>query len=210
MNRIITVSREFGSGGRELGKRLADALGFSYYDKEIIHAIREKTDLNEDYIENSLESDLTRQIYPVNFSRTFYFSPTMIENTGFLLSQQHQVIKEIAQQGDCVIVGRGADTILEEYKPLKIFVYASMSSKVQRTMARAPEGESLTQKEYEKKIRQVDKARAHNYNLFSDKDWGDKYNYHLCVNTSFLEIECMVPSVKEFALQWFDAQCNVK
>lgn len=203
MKRIITISREFGSGGRELGKRLADALGFRYLDREILQAISKETNLDEDYIENTLERDFTNQIYPISFSRTFYYNPAPVDQTAKLLAKQHDVIKELSKDGDCVIVGRGADTLLEEEHPLRIFVYASMESKINRCIERAPKDEDLSRKDYEKKIKQVDKARGHNYLLYSDKEWGDRENYDLLVNTTEVEVEDLIPSLKVFALDWF-------
>lgn len=201
--RIITVSREFGSGGREFGKRLADALGIAYYDREIIAAIAEKSSLDEAYIERTIESGVLKQ-YPVTFSRTFAYIPTITSNAPSLLAQQHKVIKELATKDDCVIVGRGADAVLKDYQPLKLFIYADMTAKIERCRNRAEDDEKLTDRELERKIKQIDKARAGNHDIISSYSWGDKHGYHLCINTTGIEIKTIIPQISAYADYWFE------
>jgi cytidylate kinase len=200
--RIITVSREFGSGGREVGKRLADALGIAYLDREIVTAISDKCSLDEDFVERNIESGLLKMYPPLTFSRTFTHMPFLVSGTADLLAQQHKVIKELATRGDCVIVGRGADEILREYRPFKIFVYADMPAKLERCRKRAAEDEKLSDRELERSIKQIDKARADNHNLLSPFKWGDKIGYHLCVNTTGVEIKDVVPPIAAYAKAW--------
>lgn len=203
--KIITISREFGSGGRELGKRLADVLGFSYYDKEIISAIAKESNFDEQYVEETLLRGLTPN-YTLTFGHTFAFGPDPImQNELKILNLQQEIIKELAKKGDCVMVGRTSGSILEEdYDPLKIFVYADLASKLDRCRSRADAGEHLTDRELEKKIRQIDEGRARHQRLFTDKKWGARENYHLCINTTGLEIKSIVPAVRDYALTWFD------
>lgn len=201
--RIITVSREFGSGGRELGKRLADTLGLPYYDREIITAIAQKSSMDEDYIERTIEKGALKQ-YPMTFSHTFAHMPAILGNGPSLLAQQHKVIKELAAKGDCVIVGRGADAILQEYKPLKLFIYADMAAKMERCRRRADAGENLSDRELSRKIRQIDKARAENHDIVATYKWGDKRGYHLCINTTDILIKTAVPLIAAYAGYWFE------
>lgn len=204
--RIITISREFGSGGRELGKRLADALGFAYYDREIVSSIAEKCNLDEGYVENVLRKGLTINV-PVTFGHTFYFySDPTSENELKVLNTQQQIIKELALRGDCVMVGRSSGIILEKYNPLRLFVYADMEWKVKRCRERASAEEHLTDRELEKKIRQIDAGRARHQKLLTDRKWGDRDGYDLCINTTSLEIKKIIPGLKEMALCWFDQQ----
>ena len=204
--RIITISREFGSGGRELGKRLADALGFAYYDREIVSSIAEKCNLDEGYVENVLRKGLTINV-PVTFGHTFYFySDPTSENELKVLNTQQQIIKELALRGDCVMVGRSSGIILEKYNPLRLFVYADMEWKVKRCRERASADEHLTDRELEKKIRQIDAGRARHRKLLTDRKWGDREGYDLCINTTSLEIKKIIPGLKEMALCWFDQQ----
>lgn len=155
--KIITVSREFGSGGREIGKRLADLLEMDYYDRKILTAMAEKTSLSEDYIESTLSSGMIRS-FPVTFSRTFACSASNT-NAAALLAQQHRIIKEIAAKGrDFVIVGRSADVILADDKPFNLFVYADMEDRIRRCHERITES-FVTDSELKKEIKRIDRSR---------------------------------------------------
>lgn len=202
---IITISREFGSGGRELGKRLADELGFAYYDREIVTAIAQKTQMDEGYVANALEGGLFRGV-PIHFGRTFSYTTSLMTNTTNLFVEQHKIIRELAAKGNCIIVGRAADAILEEYNPLNLFVYADMPSKVARCRDRAPEGENLTERELIRHIKKIDAERARYYEMFSDTRWGSKEGYHLCVNTTGRQIKKLVPALAQYARCWLAEQ----
>lgn len=200
---IITISREFGSGGREIGKRLADELGYAYYDKEIVSAIAEKHKLDENYVAYALEGSMFRN-YPIHFGRTFSYTPTLISNDTKLFVEQNKLLRELASVGNCVIVGRAADVILKEYSPFNLFVYADMSSKVRRCQERAQEDERVTAKEMEKKIKRIDADRRRYHGMISDVPWGDKKGYHLCVNTTDREIKSLVPHLASYIRHWFE------
>ncbi|RHS37269.1 cytidylate kinase-like family protein [Coprobacillus sp. AF09-1A] len=203
--RIITISREFGSGGRELGKRMADILGCAYYDKEIITAIAKDSHMDEKYIERLLStSDFLA--YPITIASTFSY-PTFIQNheVDLLLSRQ-RVIKHIATQGDCIIMGQGADSILSGCQPLNLFVYADMQAKLNRCKERAPKDENLTDQQLQNKILQVDEGRARQYEFISAKEWGEKGNYHLCINTTEMNIKDLAPLIAEYAELWFEVK----
>lgn len=201
--RIITISREFGSGGRELGKRLADQLGFDYYDSEIIAAVAKNSGMNAGYVESVL-SNHGWQDYPITYRSTFG-SPVYLQSGKVnLLLEQKRVIEDIAALGkDCVIVGRNADVILQQYQPFSLFVCADLPSKVARCMERAPEGENLTEKELIRKIRQIDKARAQTREILSGSPWGQREAYHLTVNTTGWKMKELVGAVAAFAERWF-------
>jgi cytidylate kinase len=200
--KIITVNREFGSGGRELGKRLAEELGFAYYDKEIIDAIAEKSKLDPAYIEKAIEDGVLRN-YPITFSHTFSYMPIIDSPATDLVSWQSDVLREIASKGDSVIVGRAADAILEDEHPFKIFVYADMDSKMKRCRERADTDEKLSDKELQRYIKKIDRARASNHDLMASYRWGEREGFHLFVNTSGIEIKTIVPALKEYAEKWF-------
>ena len=202
---IITISREFGSGGREVGKRLADALGFAYYDREIVSAIARKTSMDEGYVASILEGGLFRSV-PVHFGRTFSYSPALMSSTAGLYVEQHKILRELAEKGDCVIVGRAADAILKEYAPFNLFVYADMAAKVARCRERAGQEEQLTERELIRQIKKVDTERAKYYELFSDTRWGQKEGYHLCVNTTGREIKSMIPALAGYVRAWMETQ----
>ena len=202
MSNIITISREFGSGGRELGKRLAEALGVPCYDYQIIEMVAEKQGLDKEYVENASERDI-RAFYPttigVRSASTFF-----INQSVELFTEQTKVIRELASKGDCVIVGRCADVLLNNENLLNIFVYADKESKIKRCKERAKPSENLTDKEIEKKMKEIDKSRADLRKMLADTAWGDKEGYHLMVNTSGKEIKSLVPGIAEYAKAYFD------
>lgn len=198
---IITVSREFGSGGREIGKRLADVLDIAYYDKEIISAIAERSGLDERYVESISEKWI--RAYPLTFGRTFSLH-TAVQNTNTkILVAQQQILKELADKGDCVIVGRCADVILRERDPFNLFIYANMASKIRRCHERALAEGKFSDHEIEKTIKRIDRERAKYRELFSDVKWDAKEGYHLCINTSDIEIKSLIPFVAEYTKIWF-------
>lgn len=200
--KIITISREFGSGGRELGKRLADELGFAYIDREIVTEIAKNAKLDEGYVDSVLEKGAWN--IPITYSSTMTHVNTINHPATSIIHEQQKIITELASKGDCVIVGRNADIILESQNPLKIFVHADIDSKVKRCLERADESEKLTEKQLKRKIKQVDKGRYNRHAILSHIPWGDKRGYHLCVNTTDIKIKSLVPSVAEFARAWFD------
>ncbi len=208
MNHIVTVSREFGSGGREVGKRLADALSCDYYDREIIAAIAQESNMDAGYVEHVLDNSL-HYSYPLTFSHTLSVNYFLNSSAPQLLGIQNKIIRSLAEKSNCVLVGRGADAILEQYKPFRIFVYADLEAKLARCRSRAPADEHLTDRELERKIRQIDKNRADNHDLIAAYRWGDRNGYDLCVNTTNVDIKDIVPVIAEYAKAYFarlDAQ----
>ena len=201
--RIITISHEFGSGGRELGKRLADELGFDYYDKEIITAIAQRQGLNENYVENALENHAWQTV-PLTFRHSFTGASLLQSTQTALLLEQKRVIESIAKTGrDCIIVGRNADVILQKEHPFNIFVCADIETKIRRCTERAPEGERLSRKEIEQHIRRIDKNRAKTREIITDSKWGERSMYHLIINTTGWNIKELAPAIGEFIIHWF-------
>ena len=201
--RIITISREFGSGGRELGKRIADTMGIQYIDREIITEIAQKIDVNENLVEAVLDRGMFRDIH-ITYGHTFATFSPVNHTTQKIISEQQNIIKQMAEENDCVIVGRNADIILEDHTPLKLFVYADMKSKIARCQGRAPDGEHLSDKEMEKMIRKINRSRAKAHSYMSHIPWGDRAGYHLCVNTTDADIKAMASLLSEYAEHWFE------
>lgn len=202
--RIITVNREFGSGGREIGKRLADVLGFAYYDGEIISAIAKESNMDEGYVSSVLEHGSVWDFH-ITYGHTFTtFSEPQTNMTKILIAER-RVILDIAKKGEnCIIVGRNSDEILHGFHPLNIFVYADMAAKIKRCMEREKTEPKLNEKEMKKRIEKIDNARRRSRQLISGRKWGLKEDYHLCVNTTGCAIKSLVPSVAEFAKAWFE------
>lgn len=184
MGRIITIGREFGSGGREIGTRLAEALKIAYYDSEIVTKIAQKTDLAEEYVHQILErSPVT--FLPITIGQTFYpMSDPQLEQSNSVYYEQHNIIREMAEKSDCVIVGRCADYILRDKHPLRVFVYASSEFKFKRCREKAPEGESMSDRELRRHIKAVDRERAQYYQFITGQKWGNPLNYDVCINTT--------------------------
>ncbi len=189
MNRIITIGREFGSGGRELGRRLAQQLSIAYYDKEILSEIANRTAFSEQYIQQVVEQP-PAALFPITIGQTLYARmDPVLEQSQSIYQQQRSIIIEMAEKSDCVIVGRCADYILRDHNPFRIFVYAQMESKLARCKEKAPAEEHLTDKKLAQKIRTIDKNRAKYYEFYTGQVWGDKMNCDLCVNTTNTSIK---------------------
>ena len=200
---VITISRQFGSGGRELGKRLSEYLGYDYYDKEIIVSISEKLKLDEKYIENMSEK-LVVQNFNFHFGYSFGSNLSNNDSTIEILKTQTDIIHNIAHKGeDFIIIGRASDTLLAEYNPFNLFVYADMKSKVARCLDRDETKTEKDYKEIEKQIRKVDSQREKYCSMIGDGKWGEKERYNLCINTSNLHIKDIVPSIGEYVKSYF-------
>lgn len=197
---IITISREFGSGGRELGKRMADILGWDYYDREIIDTVAKEEGLDADYVQAVLERHEWWTV-PISFSRSFavYAAP----NTELLVKEK-EVIERIGLSGrNCIIVGRNADYFLRDQDPFRIFVCAELEAKLRRCRERALDPASLTDKEIKRQIKQIDRSRASIRELTVGDRWGSRSCYHLIVNTTDWEIKTLAPITADFALHYF-------
>ena len=194
MNKIITVSREFGSGGREFGRRLADVLGIEYYDKEIVTEISKHTSLSENYVKQIIDHK-PHNLYPITIGRSILY----VENPDFQHAQsiytaQREIIRDLAGKSDCVIVGRCADYILQDMNPVRIFVYADMGSRIRRCMERLSEDEHFTEKEMTQRIKSIDRDRSKYYEYYTGLKWGNRLNYDLCINTTNMVIKDVVPT----------------
>ncbi len=194
MSNIITLGRQFGSGGREIGKRLADALGYTYYDKEIIGLIAEKSGLSEEFIASRDEERIIAN-YSITMGRTFIAPMVNFSDNVFI--EQTKILKEIAQKGNCIIVGRCADYILREQDPFKIFIMGSdMKKKIDRCYEKEPADKDKSQKEIEKKINEIDKSRAKYYDYYTDRKWGALSNYNIALDSSRIPIKTAVEVIK--------------
>ncbi len=191
MSRIITIGREFGSGGRELGKRLAELLEIPYYDKEIVTEIAKRTQLAEEYVHKIIEHQ-PGFYFPITTGRTLHTgascSDYMLRQHTAIYAEKAAVLREMANASDCVIVGRCADYILKDMDPFRIFVYADMDAKIARCRQKGEEN-GLNDRELKKKILKVDKHRAKYYQYYTGQKWGAREHYDLCINTSIAPIK---------------------
>lgn len=193
MNRIITIGREFGSGGRELGRRLSEALGIAYYDQEIVSEIARRTEMSEQYVQSIVENRPSFS-FPIHIGRSFCPMPSpALEQSLAVYQEQSRIIMEMAQKSDCVIVGRCGDYILRDFEPFRIFVYADLESRMERCRAKALEDEKMTDRELKQHILGIDRKRAKYYEFYTGHKWGDRLNFDLCINTSRTVIKEIVP-----------------
>ena len=184
MNRIVTISREFGSGGREFGRRLSENLGFAYYDQEIVQEIAKRTELSVKYVKQVM-THRPISSFPIHVGRSFrMMADPNLDQSQTIFREQCTILREIAAKSDCVIVGRCADYILQDEEPFRIFVYAYMPSKVKRCREKNYEKEELTDRELERRIAAVNRRRAEYYEYYTGQKWGDRIHYDLCINTT--------------------------
>ncbi len=191
--KVVTIGRQFGSGGREFGRRLAEELGFDYYDKEILTEIARKTSLSEEYVRQVVECK-PHALYPITVGNSFSagYNATFSQ-AQVVYSAQSDIIKQLATKSNCVIIGRCADYILRDEHPFRIFVYADDDSRVSRCFARADEEQSkLTRRQMTRRIKSIDKSRARYYSFYTGLQWGDKSNYDVMLNTSGQDIKQLV------------------
>ena len=185
MDKVITISREFGSGGRELGVKLADKLGIPFYDKELISMAADDINIAEEafrhYDEHIVVYDpLDRQFYHA-FSEVY-----QIPMSDQIFVAQSNVIRRLASYGPCIIVGRCADMILTD--SLNLFIYAKMKDRIRRMLELESEAES-DGKEMERRIREVDRKRKEYYQYYTGNTWGRAQNYHLCLDSGPVGVE---------------------
>ena len=190
--KVITVSREFGSGGREIGRKLAQALGIAYYDHEIVTELIRRTNLAEEYI-RSIEEKNPVPVFAVTTGHTFLsIGNPLAEQQVSVLSEEGRIILEMAEKSDCVIVGRRADYILRDKNPLKLFIYADMEWKKDRIVNLYGE----TDVDIEKRILEKDKRRKAYYKYYTDRKWNRAANYHISLESSELGIDTCVEILK--------------
>ena len=176
---IITISREYGSGGRYIGRLVAERLGIKFYDKDFVTALSQKTGLSEEYIENNEQKRIAIEA----LSNGYYYS---LSNSDELFVQESELIKELASKESCVIIGRCSDFILKDYEDvINIFVYSEMQDKINRAVERY----GIDRKDAEKVIRNMDKQRSNHYKHYTGKKWGDANNYDLCINSDTFGVE---------------------
>jgi len=178
--RIITISREFGSGGRFIGEEVAKKLGIAYYDKNIISQIAEKSGLSPDYIQESAELSPKKGLFAYALAGRDITGRSVED---MVYETQRKVILELAEKEPCVIIGRNADYILKDRDDaLNVFIHGNLPEKIQRIMGLY----NVEEKEAVKMMADTDKRRMTNYNFYTDQKWGKASNYMLCLNSSQL------------------------
>lgn len=189
---IITIGREYGAGGRSVAKRISAVLGIPHYDKEIIKMTAEKTGLTEELIQGTEEHDAGRTLF------SWLFPSGSISAYDQAILAQAQTIRRIAEQGPCVIVGRGADYILRDLpNVVNVFLYAEKKDKLQYAMNTFGD----TPEEAARRVRHTDAARESYYHYLTKAKWGDLKNYHLSLNSSPIGKEACAEIVIQYAMK---------
>lgn len=200
MNTIITISRQFGSSGREIGEATAKELGIKFYDKELISRVAKESGFCEEIIETQEERPTSSFLYNLVMD-TYSFGYNTSHYVDMPISQkiflaQFDTIKKIADEGPCVIVGRCADYALAERRNcLNIFIYATEEDKIKHTIENHG---AKSEKEARDLMVKMDKQRQSYYNYYTSKKWGRADSYDLCINSSVLGINASVKLIKQF------------
>ena len=189
-NTIITIGRQFGSGGREIGYMVADKLGIKLYDKEMLQRAAQDSGICEELFEshdekpsNSFLYSLVMDTYSMGYSGSTY-NDMPINHKIFLA--QFDAIKKIANEGPCILVGRCADYALEGYQNmLSVFIHADLDARIKRIAKKY----DLTDAKAKDLIIKTNKKRASYYNYYTDKRWGDADSYDVCLDSSVLGLE---------------------
>lgn len=200
-NLVITIGRQFGSGGRELGRKIADLLGIKYYDKELLSHAASDAGLSEEFVEHNDERFPRFISSALSFSMGFsnmswYQNPTSI-SADSIYESQAEAIRQLAASGPCVIVGRSADYVLRDNpRIVNIFVHADPETCIDRILSRSKE---ITSRQKANQLRErTNKLRANYYNFYTDKRWGDAASYDLCFDTSRLPTDAIAQLVANY------------
>ena len=176
---VITISREYGSGGRYIGRLIADKLGIKLYDKDFIEKLAKETGFSEEYIESNEQK---RNVLDV-FNSGYYAG---LNNSDELFIKEAELIKEVSNKESCVIIGRCADFILKDKENVfKVFVYSNTENKIKR----ATKIYGLNEEKAKKEIKRIDKLRANHYKYYTEREWKDNSNYDICINSDTLGVE---------------------
>ena len=187
---VITISREYGSGGRAIGERLAKELGVPFYDKELILMAAKESGLSEEYIRK------TEQMKSTSFLYGLYMGAQQLPMNDQIFLVQSKIIRQVAEEGPCVIVGRCADYVLRERRDLlSVFIHAPMEFRIQRARE-VYEKDAANMEDF---LRKKDKKRAAFYNYFSQNKWGDARHYHLSISSVY-GVDYVVSILKDAAL----------
>lgn len=195
-NKVITITRQYGSGGKEIGEKLAGELGIEFYDNNLLNIAAENSGIHKSHFEQNDEKRSNSFLYLL--STTYGQGGVPFDDSLFFA--QLEAIQKIASEQSCVIIGRCADYALRNFsKVLNIFISAPLELRVKR----AEEVYGIIRKHSENYVKRIDKQRISYYNYYSDRRWGLPQNYHLCVDSSALGIDGTVKLIKQFADEFY-------
>lgn len=182
---IVTIDRQYGSGGRLVGEKLAALLGYPFYDRELLKIAAQESGMHEDVVEHFDEKPVSSLLYSTYLYTTMSVTDALPLNQKLAFAQ-FDVIRKVAEKGSCVIVGRCADYVLQDRKDcFNVFISASRPVRHERLAKYYGIPEELA----EKTIRKQDKMRSEYYNFFTQRKWGEASNYHLCVDAGLFSLD---------------------
>lgn len=196
--KIVTISRQYGSGGRYIGENLAKAMGVPCYDEKLIDMVAKESGFAQSFVAEKGERMTGSLLFNIASSLSFA-NNVFSTNNGVTLQDeiyftQNRIIKELADKEPCVIVGRCADYILREREDcLNVFIFADNESKIER----AEKYFNITREEAPAVLKKKDKARANHYKYYTDQEWGMASNYDLCLNSGLIGIEGCVKAIQQ-------------
>lgn len=195
-NKVITISRQYGSGGREIGERLAKELGVEFYDNKLLEVAAKNSGIHQSHFEENDEKRSNSLLYLL--STTYGQGGVPFDDSLFFAKLE--AIQKIASEGSCVIMGRCSDYALKDFSNvLNVFISAPFEQRVKR----AEEVYGITPKHSADYVKRIDKQRTSYYNYYTDRRWGQPQNYHLCIDSTALGIEGTTAAIIRFANEFF-------
>lgn len=208
-NTVITIARQYGSGGREVGMRLAEALGIKSYDRELITMAAQKSGMSSEILNHADEKATNSLLYTLALGSSYYGAASIgtdVPINDKLFITQSQIIRDLAAEGPCIIIGRCSDYVLRTNPArFSVFIYAPIEARIRRVIER---GAVKTEKEARDLISRTDKRRINYYNYYTGRKWGSPDNYNMMLDSSFLGIEGSARAIADVYREKVDINNN--
>lgn len=208
-NTVITIARQYGSGGREVGMRLAEVLGIKSYDRELITMAAQKSGMSSEILNHADEKATNSLLYTLALGSSYYGAASIgtdVPINDKLFITQSQIIRDIAAEGPCIIIGRCSDYVLRTNPArFSVFIYAPIEARIRRVIER---GAAKTEKEARDLISRTDKRRINYYNYYTGRKWGSPDNYNMMLDSSFLGIEGSARAIADVYREKVDVNNN--
>ncbi len=208
-NTVITIARQYGSGGREVGIRLAEVLGIKSYDRELITMAAQKSGMSSEILNHADEKATNSLLYTLALGSSYYGAASIgtdVPINDKLFITQSQIIRDLAAEGPCIIIGRCSDYVLRTNPArFSVFIYAPIEARIRRVIER---GAAKTEKEARDLISRTDKRRINYYNYYTGRKWGSPDNYNMMLDSSFLGIEGSARAIADVYREKVDVNNN--
>ena len=208
-NTVITIARQYGSGGREVGMRLAAVLGIKSYDRELITMAAQKSGMSSEILNHADEKATNSLLYTLALGSSYYGAASIgtdVPINDKLFITQSQIIRDLAAEGPCIIIGRCSDYVLRTNPArFSVFIYAPIEARIRRVIER---GAAKTEKEARDLISRTDKRRINYYNYYTGRKWGSPDNYNMMLDSSFLGIEGSARAIADVYREKVDINNN--